>query len=91
LRILGDPTFHLLAISTDTESPSPIDVFALGDALAAKGWLHDRQNPPDSLHATVSNTNAEVIGEYLADLTECAEQVRGSAATDRSTRYSAAE
>jgi sphinganine-1-phosphate aldolase len=91
LRILGEPTFHLLAIATDTESSSPIDVFALGDALAAKGWLHDRQSPPDSLHATVSNTNADVIDDYLNDLGESAEQIRGSAATDRSTRYSAAE
>ena len=91
LRVLGDPTFHLLAIATDPESSSPIDVFALGDALGAKGWLHDRQNPPDSLHATVSNTNTDVIDEYLADLNECAEQVRGAAATDRTTRYSAAE
>ena len=35
--------------------------------------------------------NANVIDEYLGDLHECAEQVRGSEATDRSTRYSAAE
>ncbi|HUF99434.1 MAG TPA: aspartate aminotransferase family protein [Ilumatobacter sp.] len=91
VRVLGDPTFHLLAVASDAESASPIDVFALGDALAAHGWLHDRQTPPDSLHATVSNTNAGVIDEYLADFNNCAEQVRGTKASDRSTRYSAAE
>ena len=88
LRVLGRPTFHLLAITSDTESDDPIDVFALGDALKARGWHHDRQTPPDSLHATVSNTNTDVIGEYLTDLRECAEQVRGTTSTDRSANYS---
>jgi hypothetical protein len=32
-----------------------------------------------------------VIDEYLHDLGECAEQVRGQAAASRETRYSAAE
>ena len=89
LRILGRPEFHLLAIASDPDSADPVDVFALGDALKARGWHHDRQNPPDSLHATVSNTNTDVIDEYLADLVECAEAVRGQRATDRSANYSA--
>ncbi len=37
LRIVGDPTFHLLAIAADEASSNPIDVFALGDELAARG------------------------------------------------------
>jgi sphinganine-1-phosphate aldolase len=91
LRVLGQPTFHLLAIASDPDAAHPLDVFALGEALAARGWHHDRQTPPDSLHATVSNTNTHVIDEYLHDLGECAEQVRGQAAASRETRYSAAE
>ena len=46
----------------------PIDVFALGEALAARGWYHDRQGPPDSLHSTVSNSNTTSIGEWIDDL-----------------------
>ena len=91
LRVLGQPTFHLLAIAADRDAEQPLDVFALGEALEARGWHHDRQTPPDSLHATVSNTNTHVIDEYLRDLRECAEQVRGQSATSRDTRYSAAE
>lgn len=91
LRVLGDPTFHLLSITSDLDSPSPIDVFALGDALSSRGWLHDRQNPPDSLHCTVSNTNVGVIDDFLTDLAECVDEVRGTTTADRSTRYSAAE
>lgn len=88
LRILGRPAYHLLAIASDTDASDQIDVFALGDALKGRGWHHDRQNPPDSLHATVSNTNTDVIDEYLADLHDCAEQARGVAAGDRSANYS---
>jgi glutamate/tyrosine decarboxylase-like PLP-dependent enzyme len=88
IRLLGDPTFHLLAMASDTGSATPLDVFALGDALASRGWHHDRQGPPDSLHATVSNTNTGVIDQYLADLAECTDQVRGASTGDRTTGYS---
>jgi sphinganine-1-phosphate aldolase len=88
IRVLGDSRFHLVAISTDPSSSRPIDVFALGDALGARGWLHDRQGPPDSLHMTVSNTNTGVIDDYLADLAACVDEVRGSTIGDRDTSYS---
>jgi sphinganine-1-phosphate aldolase len=88
IRVLGDGEFHLVAMASDPHAEQPIDVFALGDALAARGWHHDRQGPPDSLHSTVSNTNTGTIDDYLADLTACAAEVRGNAAADRSTSYS---
>jgi sphinganine-1-phosphate aldolase len=88
LRVLGGGTFHLVAMASDPGAEHPIDVFALGDALAARGWHHDRQGPPDSLHSTVSNTNTGRIDDYLADLTTCAAEVRGTSAADRSTSYS---
>jgi sphinganine-1-phosphate aldolase len=88
IRLLGDPTFHLLAMASDADSATPLDVFALGDALAARGWYHDRQGPPDSLHATVSNTNTGVIDQYLADLDQAAAAVRGASTSDRTTGYS---
>ena len=66
LRVLGEPDAHLLAIAADTDSP--VDVYAVGDALAGRGWVLDRQGPPDSLHATVSAGNAPVMDEFLADL-----------------------
>ena len=66
-------------------------MFALGDALLAKGWYHDRQSPPDNLHSTVSNTNTGVIEEYLADLAACVEQIGESRVADRSTTYATLE
>jgi glutamate/tyrosine decarboxylase-like PLP-dependent enzyme len=91
VRVLGDPRFHLLAMATDPAADQPIDVFALADALERRGWYHDRQGPPDSLHSTVSNSNTGVIDDYLRDLAAAVEEVRGRTATDASTGYATLE
>ncbi len=91
LRVLGDACFHLVAMAADHDSEANIDMFALGDALLAKGWYHDRQGPPDSLHSTVSNSNTGVMDDYLADLAECARTVAGTRADDRGTTYATLE
>ncbi len=91
IRVLGDGDLHLIAIAADEAADHPIDVFALGDALLARGWHHDRQGPPDSLHSTVSNSNTGVIDQYVADLVACAAEVLGRSTTDRSTSYSTVE
>lgn len=91
VRVLGDGRFHLIAMSADLDDPDPVDMFALGDALAARGWFHDRQTPPDTLHSTVSNTNTGVIDDYLDALAECVVEVRGQRSDDRSTNYATLE
>ena len=91
IRVLGDGVFHLVAIASDPDADHPLDVFALGDALLARGWFHDRQGPPDSLHSTVSNSNTGVMDAYLADLADAAEEVRGKQAADRATNYATLE
>ncbi len=91
LRVLGDGNLHLVAMAADPASRRKIDVFALGDALLQKGWFHDRQKPPESLHSTVSNTNTGMIDAYLADLRASVDALDGAQAPDRSTRYSTLE
>ena len=88
IRVLGDPRFHVFAMTSDPDSANPLDVFALGDALARRGWYHDRQGPPDSLHSTVSAGNAKAVEEWVKDLAEAVAEVRGAAADDRTTSYS---
>ena len=91
LRVLGDGNFHIVAMAADPSSQRKTDVFALGDALLEKGWFHDRQKPPESLHSTVSNTNTGLIEAYLTDLRACVDALDGARASDRSTRYSTLE
>jgi glutamate/tyrosine decarboxylase-like PLP-dependent enzyme len=91
VRVLGDGRYHLVAMASDPAAREPVDVFAVGDALLARGWFHDRQGPPDSLHSTVSNSNTGVIDAYLEDLAACVEEVRGTRVEDRSTNYATLE
>lgn len=91
VRVLGDSRFHLVAVAADPSFEPEIDMFALGDALLARGWFHDRQGPPDSLHSTISNSNTGVIDDYLADLAECVAAVVGTRTDDRSTNYATLE
>ena len=94
LTVPGHPQAQILSIVADPAASGisePIDVFALGDALQSRGWFHDRQKPPDALHATVSAGNAVVIDEYLRDLAECVDAVLGARLTDRSTNYATLE
>lgn len=91
VRVLGDGRFHLVALAADPAFTPAIDVFALGDALRERGWFHDRQGPPDSLHSTVSNTNTGVVDQYLDDLGTCVSEVVGSRVDDRSTSYATLE
>jgi len=87
LRTLADAQHHLVAVAAQSD----LDVFALGDALAQRGWHIDRQTPPDTLHHTVSFGNAPVIEDYIADLSACAEAVKGQRAAGRSTDYATLE
>jgi sphinganine-1-phosphate aldolase len=78
----------VFATSSDPQSANPVDVFALGDALAGRGWYHDRQGPPDSLHSTVSAGNAKAVEQWMSDLRHSVVEVRGTSARDRATSYS---
>ena len=72
---------HLLSITADPCTDHPLDPFSVGDAMAARGWHHDRQGPPDGLHLTVSAGNAPVVKRWLSDLAEAVDDVRSSSGT----------
>lgn len=91
LTVLGEPDAQIVAIAAEPGSEADVDLFAVGDALQRRGWFHDRQGPPDTLHATVSAGNAPVIDEYLTDLRECVAEVAGMRAADRGTNYATLE
>jgi glutamate/tyrosine decarboxylase-like PLP-dependent enzyme len=95
LRVLGDPDTTLVAIASDPAAAVPLDPFAVGAALATRGWHLDRQGPPDSLHATITPIQGmdgcRVIEEFLADLAAVATDVGGTRDADRTTRYASTE
>lgn len=91
LDVVGDPEAQLLAITVDHDSHDRLDIFAVGDALASRGWYLDRQHRPDSLHATVSAGNAPVADDFLTDLAAAVAETLGHRTDDRSTNYSTLE
>ncbi len=91
LDVVGDPEAQLLAITVDDDWTERLDIFAVGDALASRGWYLDRQHRPDSLHATVSAGNAPVADDFLTDLAASVTDTHGQRTDDRSTQYSTLE
>lgn len=91
LRVLGEGRYHLVALSADPAAAAPLDAFALGDALARRGWYLDRQGPPDSLHMTVSASNTKAVDAFVADLAAAAAEIGAARAADRSTSYATLE
>jgi glutamate/tyrosine decarboxylase-like PLP-dependent enzyme len=89
LAVRGEPDATLVAFGA--EDPAALDVFAVADVLAARGWYLDRQTPPDSLHATVTAGHAESVDELVADLGEAVAEVGGGRTKDRSTTYATLE
>ncbi len=55
-------------LSFGARDPERLDVFAVADALAVRGWYVDRQQPPASLHCTVNASHAATIEAFAADL-----------------------
>jgi glutamate/tyrosine decarboxylase-like PLP-dependent enzyme len=91
LTVVGEPAAQCLAMAIAPEWENRLDAFEIGDALQRRGWFHDRQRPPDSLHSTVSAGNAPVIDEYLADLRVCVNECIDARAVDRGTNYATLE
>lgn len=93
VKVLGGGTFHLVALAAESDDRgNPVlDIFALADRLAERGWFHDRQGPPDNLHSTISNGNAGVVEEYLEVLADAVAKLGATTTDDRSTSYATLE
>ncbi len=89
LDVRGEPDAQIVCFGA--RDPGSFDAFALGDALATRGWFFDRQTPPDSLHATVSAGNAPAIDPLLEDVRELVGRLAGAHSDDRTTQYSTME
>lgn len=72
LRLLGDPLLSVFAFTADG-----LDIYALGDAMEARGWKLDRQQLPPSLHLMITPAHAPIAGQFLLDLRACAAALLG--------------
>jgi sphinganine-1-phosphate aldolase len=80
LRLWGDPKFSVFSFGS-----AELDVYALGDAMDARGWKLDRQHAPPALHLMVTPAHAGIVERFLADLRDCASRLaRGEPAPDGS-------
>jgi sphinganine-1-phosphate aldolase len=85
LEVRGDPLGTVMAFGA--KDPGTLDIFAVGERLAADDWYLDRQNHPDSLHATVHAGSAATVPYLVADLRRAVAEVGSGRAGDRSTTY----
>lgn len=75
LKVMGRPDMSVVAFTSDT-----LDVFALGDAMQARGWFLDRQQMPPALHLMVTPPHAAIADDFLHDLAATAAQVAAAGA-----------
>jgi glutamate/tyrosine decarboxylase-like PLP-dependent enzyme len=85
LEVRGDPLTTVMAFGA--KDPEALDTFAVGEKLAAEGWYLDRQNRPDSLHATVHAGSAATVPFLVEDLRRAVASVGRERTENRSTTY----
>src|SRR6516165_7802139 len=85
LEVRGEPPATVIAFGA--RDPSALDIFAVGERLATGGWYLDRQNRPDSLHATVHAGSAATVPALVGDLGRAVRAVGSSRAVSRDTTY----
>ncbi len=85
LTVRGDPPGTVMAFGA--RDPELLDIFAVGEKLSEDGWYLDRQNRPDSLHATVHAGSAATVPYLIDDLRRAVAHVGSARATSRDTTY----
>jgi glutamate/tyrosine decarboxylase-like PLP-dependent enzyme len=83
--VLGEPDGSVFAFTIDAP-----DVFAVGDAMDARGWHLDRQQLPNALHLMVTPNHARVVDAFLEDLRTSLADAAGRRSTGAGPRYGGA-
>jgi sphinganine-1-phosphate aldolase len=73
LEIIGDPKTSLFAYRS---SDPQVNIFAVGDQMEKRGWLIDRLQRPDALHAMVTASHDAIVDTYLSELAQAVSHVR---------------
>ncbi len=71
LKIFGKPDMSILCLGG-----VGVDIYEVGDELAVKGWLIDRQQNPASLHLTLTPTHEKSIDAFILDLHQAVKKAK---------------
>jgi sphinganine-1-phosphate aldolase len=75
VAVLGDPPAGVFAIGSTS---ADVDVYAVADAMEAKGWHPDRLLRPAAVHVMVTPVHAGDVAErFVDDLAASVAEVRG--------------
>lgn len=86
LSVFGEPVGSVFGFGSDE-----IDIFALSEAMDARGWHLDRLQRPSGLHMMITPAHAPLVDQILADLREATELIRlnGTTAEGAAAMYGA--
>lgn len=78
-RIVGKPAMYVFGFTSDRH-----DVWAVGEAMAERGWhLHRQPTEPRTLHLVITPIHAGIVDRFLADLAASVEAVTREGRTAR--------
>jgi len=72
LNILGEPVMSVFSVGSNH-----LDVYALADVMAEKGWQLGRQHLPPALHFIVTPPHTKVRDQFIKDLNHAITRVEG--------------
>ncbi len=73
LAVVGTPAGSIFAYRSVDRA---VDLYAVADLMAARGWHIDRQQKPPTIHCTVTSQHLDHADAYVADLRACVAHVR---------------
>lgn len=73
LEIIGKPLASLFSYKSVDKN---VNIYVVADQMEERGWLIDRLQRPEALHAMVTPLHASIIDHYLSDLRESIEHVK---------------
>ena len=76
LQVMAKPDASVFSFTSDS-----VDIYAVGDAMDARGWHLDRQQMPPKLHLVVTLAHQGIAPQFLADLEESTRSVASEGPT----------
>ena len=70
LQVRGRPDMSVLAFGSDL-----LNIYALGEAMEARGWNLEFLQKPPNLHLVVTPAHEDAVEPFLADLREATDEV----------------